>query len=95
MGVTQTLVMVSIDVLVVRACFRGIVGLEVPFAFVIDVSIMIVEPERVVSVWITVVGDGVAKALKLIDSVMVSDVFVMVTNISSSEIPHGCDNLLL
>jgi hypothetical protein len=60
LGVAQTLVVVAIDVLVVGACFRGVVGLEVPFALVFNVLVVIVEPETVVSVWISVVGDGVA-----------------------------------
>ena len=56
---------------------------------------MFIEPEAVVSVWITVVGDGVTQAFILLDTVVLSDVFVMVTDGLSSEVPLGCDDLLL
>ena len=70
-------------------------GLEVPFAFVFAVSVMIIEPERMLSVWITVVGDRVTFALVFLDTIMVANVFVMVADIWCSEVPHGCVDLLL
>lgn len=54
---TQALILGSLDVSVVRAHLIRVGLVEVPFVWVLHVVMVLVEPETVLSGWVSVEGD--------------------------------------